>query len=169
MERFTSLRPCLRKPCPWREQCRQLHLPYGESENEENIKTIPNYNSCSGVCSLPGGSTRHTYPSAKTREGKVAPKKEGEPAPAEREFPSKKEESSHATFKGKLATKEEKGQILNKIFLRRAESSHEDLDGNLAEEAGQEGKKIGEDTTSFIYPILTQKYNLKRTHCIIRC
>ena len=142
MERFTSLRPYLRKPCPWREQCRQLHLPYGESENEENIKTIPNYNSCSGVCSLPGGSTRHTYTSAKTSEGKVVPKKEGEPAPAEREFPSKKEESSHATFKGKLATEKKKGQIQDKIFLRRAESSHKDLDGEHAEEEGQEGQEI---------------------------
>jgi hypothetical protein len=56
----------------------------------------------------------------------------------------KKEERGLTTFKGKLATEEEKGQIPNKKFLRRAENSHEDLDGKPAEEEGQEGKEIEE-------------------------
>ena len=27
MEKFQGLCPCLRKPCPWMDQCRNLHLP----------------------------------------------------------------------------------------------------------------------------------------------
>ena len=37
MSKFAGLKACLRKPCPWKEQCRNLHVPYGEKGNTWNV------------------------------------------------------------------------------------------------------------------------------------
>ena len=37
MNKFAGLKACLRKPCPWKEQCRNLHVPYGEKGNTWNV------------------------------------------------------------------------------------------------------------------------------------
>ena len=38
MERFKGLNACLRKPCPWLDTCRNLHLPFGKFELNEGLK-----------------------------------------------------------------------------------------------------------------------------------
>ena len=77
MEKFQGLRPCLRKPCPWKEQCRNLHLPYGKIENEKSYKTRCKFYPYRRICPMSCQPAEQPPYRAETR--KVISTAEGEP------------------------------------------------------------------------------------------
>ena len=157
MERFSSLRPCLRKPCPWCEHCRQLHIPYCESENKENNNNnIPNNNDCSGICSMPTLPASNSHTNAKTNPGKITPEKKDKPTQTKRDLPSKKEEGNYTTLKVQLATEKEERQVKNQIIIRRSQGRNTGRNGEHAEETRQERqeiKEIKDDTLEKFYAL----------------
>ena len=104
MEKFQGLRPCLRKPCPWMDQCRNLHLPYGKSEQNIRFKKRCKFYPFRRIRPL-FDSPDH-QPSDWIKAGKNVPTPKGEPqetvhrqedenrdTPVERELPKKVQET----------------------------------------------------------------------------
>jgi hypothetical protein len=143
MDRFAHLRPCLRKPCQWHEHCRQLHIPYGESENEtNNNNNFPNENNCSGICSMPALPASNSQPNAKTHPGKIIPpEKKDKPTQTKRLLTHKKEEGNHTSIQGELASKEEERQVKNQKLIRGSQDRYPSSDGQHDEATRQKGQK----------------------------
>jgi hypothetical protein len=66
MERFKGLNACLRKPCPWLDTCRNLHLPFGKLELNEGLKKKCKFTPFSRVCKVLNGANKQPGPWAKT-------------------------------------------------------------------------------------------------------
>ena len=135
MERFTCLRPCLRKPCPWCEQCRQLPLPMVSLRLRKIIKPpLIIINAVEFARCLAVQPDKPT-PAPRPPTGRSSPRRRARsPQPRGSSPTSKKVEISNAAFKGDLAAEKKKGQIKDKIILGGTEGSNEDRDGKHAKE-----------------------------------
>ena len=100
MDKFQGLKPCLRKPCPWKEQCRNLHLPYGKLENEKNYKTRCKFYPYRRICQMSRQPAEQPLHRAETR--KVTSTTEGEP---EKSISGQEEEGHTPTVEGELPEK----------------------------------------------------------------
>jgi hypothetical protein len=71
MQQFEHRRPCLRKPCQFRENCRQVHVPYGKFDKVKLNNKGSNATIYSRICPMFNEPTSHTNPDDKipSREG----------------------------------------------------------------------------------------------------
>jgi hypothetical protein len=146
---------------------RQLHITYGESENEtNNNNTFPNENNFSGVREMPALPAFNSQPYAKTHTGKIiSPEKEDQPPKTQRLLSHKKEEGNHASIQGELATSQEERQVKNKELFGGGQDcdpcSHGQHD-EAPEQKGQKRQEIKEpknDTLDNACAVLILFYN----------
>ena len=67
MNKFAGLKACLRKPCPWKEQCRNLNVPYGENGNTRNVNTRCKFFPFRRTYEMPGEPAGLPTPRTKAR------------------------------------------------------------------------------------------------------
>ena len=103
MERFKGLNACLRKPCPWLDTCRNLHLPFGKFELNEGLKKKCKFTPFSRVCKVFNGANNQPGPGAKAVKNVASLK--GEPHKTVR---GQKEEIAHTSLKRGLPQEEDK-------------------------------------------------------------
>ena len=135
MERFTGLRPCLRKPCPWMGNCRNLHISYGKPKEKMNLITSNNRESRSRVFEMPGGPASRCATS--TEEDGTTRTQEGGFTGKEGLHAGEKKEAITKTCLGVPQKEQKEVQVQNPFKLGRAPRSahsHGEADGKKEEE-----------------------------------
>jgi hypothetical protein len=135
MEKFQGLRPCLRKPCPWMDQCRNLHLPYSKSEQNIRFKKRCKFTPFRRVRPLFDSSDHQ--PSNGIKAGKNVPSAKGEPHETTHRQEEKNPDTSVKRGLPQEIPKEVKEaqiKIQDQVIFRGDAGSHQGYTGKDAEE-----------------------------------
>jgi hypothetical protein len=142
MEKFLGLKACMRKPCPFRSNCRNLHISLGKQKENISIPTSNNLDSRGRVFEMLGPTARwgaEVDGTTSTQERGLT-YKEGQHA-------GEKEEAVTFTKSGQgvpqKELKEDKNQ--DKVELRRATCSKIG-DGEAADKKEEEIEGEEEET-----------------------
>ena len=150
MEKFMGLKPCMRKPCPFQNNCRNLHISLGKQKENRNISTRNNLDYRRRVFEMFGPTASW----GAEVDGTTCTQERGH-ACKEGQHAGEKEEAVTFTKSGQgvpqKEIKEDKNQ--DKVELRRATSSKIG-DGEAADKKEEEiegvEEEIGPPPPSFI-------------------
>jgi hypothetical protein len=167
MEKFLGLKACLRKPCPFRSNCRNLHISLGKQKENINILKSNNLDSRRRVFEMLGptaswGANSTEVDGTTSTQERGLTNKEGQHA-------GEKEEAVTFTKSGQgvpqKELKEDKNQ--NQVELRRAKSSKSG-DGEAADEKEEEiegeEEEIGPPPPQFYKPVNNLEINNTTLH-----
>ena len=140
MQKFQGLKACLRKPCPWKTDCRNLHVSFGKQNEIINIPASNNRDSRRRAHTMSGHTT--FWDANGSEVGSATNSEERGFTSTEGHNTREKEENFPLTKTSEGVTQKEvkRYEIQNQIQFRRAEGGQ----GGLGEDDEEEEEEIEE-------------------------